>query len=1149
MNSKQIVLFITCYFTVAFSLAQQIKNVNTSGQYRAVNWGLDEGLSNNRVYSMIKDVNGFLWIGTTFGLNRFDGSTFKKYIAYKTKKNKTIPGNGISNLIEDSLHNIWIGTNKGLSCYDTKADTFRNIFSSIPGVGILPFWATKDEVFCWDNPEHQLAAYNVHTLAKRTLVKITPIDSVGFGFSDQYAIFDAGSNSLWMAKGFHGTGGGLGGLLQVSLTDGKRTPVNWQCYRNIPNHSHWFEGMRFDRKRNSILISSQDGLVEFSLSDKKWHHIDALNKWVNVKDFWQWPCIDIDALGRVWVDTSPAGIIIYDPANNSVQLPFANDSVQQKNVSDEKLLLYCSKDGMVWSGGLSQKGIHQIIPFSPAVKNYVADPDQAHGLKSNDPFHFIHGGQGTIWMSSPNGINIFNPHTGFFDLLGVKDLQGVKGGGDLLLAFNVDTINKKAWILTDYNEPYYQMDIASRICNPVLYEDSNGKMSPLISVLANHPENKFPIAYKNGLIIAVSLPDHQEILEVNGDPVARKILSLPDGTVDLGNIQNIRTNEDNLLFLRRQNAATNLTYARHDNNWICTPTPLDSIEWNSIYFNKKDETYWVIAETQLIQYDKNFRVIRKYSSENGMPGVEIHDLIPDNKGNIWFTTDRSIFQLNTKNGTITTLSEKDGFLPQKYGVPRIETKDDDGDLYITAGGIGYITGGIGFDRINPDKYVFSPSSVYFESLKINQQPFPLSAGINQVEGLSLKYYENKIDLETGIIDYYSKGKGRIRYKLEAEGKNADWQYAPAYNTIRYEGMPPGNYKLVLQSSNAANEFNGPEKVLLIQISPPFWQTWWFRIVAMLFAAGLLYGFIQYRSRNLKQRNIVLEEKVMQRTNELHNSLAELKTTQDQLIQSEKMASLGELTSGIAHEIKNPLNFINNFSEINIELITEIEEEQIPALNETNLAEITSNIKTLKKNSEKINHHGKRIDEIVKGMLQHSRLGNVKKEPVNINTLCDESLKLAYHGFRAKEKTFNASFETRFDPDLPRIMVIPQDFGRVLLNLINNAFYTVNEKKKRSQSESLPDTLETESLYKPSVIVSTKRSGNKIIVTVSDNGLGIPSPIITKIFQPFFTTKPTGEGTGLGLSMSYDIITKSHGGELRAKSKEGIGTDFEIILPV
>ncbi len=1140
MDSKKISLFITYCFAAFFSIAQQIKNESNADKYRAVNWGLDEGLSNGGVLAMIKDVNGFLWVATPFGLNRFDGGTFKKYIADTSKKNKTIRGNGIGNLIEDSLHNIWIATNKGLSCYDIKADTFRNIFSNISGEAFVPFWATRDEVFCWDNAEeHQLVAYNIQSLAKRTLVKITSVDSVGFGVSDQHAIFDAGSNSIWMQKGFRGTGGGLGGLLQVSLTDGKRTEFTWPCYKKIPNHSHRSEGMRYDLKRNSIWIASPDGLVEFTLNDKTFHHIDALNELENVKDFWEWAGIDLDTLGRVWIATTPTGIIIYNPADSSVQLTFPNNSAQQKNLSDGNLFLYCDKDGMVWSGGFSGKGIYQIIPFAPAAKHYVGDTHQANVLTNNIVFNFVNADQGTLWMGSPDGIKVFDPRTDFLNLIRVKDLTGIKG--DFLFPINIDTIGKKAWIIAgDFwltGDGLYEMDLNTRKCSPVLYEDSNGNRLSLSSILVHHPENVHQIKYKNECIIGASLPGHQEILVVKSDaPIARKVLSFPGESIDLFHIY---TNDDNLIFFKRPNA--NLTYSFQNNQWVRVPTPLDSIQWSGIFYNKGDQTYWIIAETQLIHYDKDFRLMHTYTNEDGMPGVQIHGLTTDNKGNIWFTTDRSIFQLNTKTGTITMLSEKDGFLPQNFG--EFGSKDNDGDLYINA------EHNAGFYRISPHKYLFSPSSVYFESLKINQQPFLLSTGINNVEEIALKYFENNIVIETGIIDYYSKGKGHIRYKLEGEGKKADWQYAPAYYTIRYEKLPPGKYRLVLQSSNAANEFNGPEKALLIHISPPFWQTWWFRIVAMLSAAGLLYGFIRYRSRNLQQRNIVLEEKVMQRTNELHTSLAELKTTQDQLIQSEKMASLGELTSGIAHEIKNPLNFIKNFSEINMELITEIEEEQIPILNETNLAEITSNIKTLKKNSEKINHHGKRIDEIVKGMLQHSRLGNINKEPVNINTLCDESLKLAYHGFRAKEKTFNASFETRFDPDLPRIMVIPQDFGRVMLNLINNAFYTVNEKKKRSQSELLSDTLETESLYKPFVIVSTKRSGNKIIVTVSDNGLGIPSPIINKIFQPFFTTKPTGEGTGLGLSMSYDIITKSHGGELRAKSKEGIGTDFEIILPV
>ena len=246
-----------------------------------------------------------------------------------------------------------------------------------------------------------------------------------------------------------------------------------------------------------------------------------------------------------------------------------------------------------------------------------------------------------------------------------------------------------------------------------------------------------------------------------------------------------------------------------------------------------------------------------------------------------------------------------------------------------------------------------------------------------------------------------------------------------------------------------------------------------------------------------------------------------------------MASLGELTAGIAHEIQNPLNFVNNFSEVNSELADELKSEL--ATGNVQLAnEIAGDIKD---NSEKINHHGKRADAIVKGMLQHSRSSAGVKEATDINALCDEYLRLSYHGLRAKDKNFNAEIKTDLDETIGKINIIPQDIGRVVLNLINNAFYAVNEKAKLQAAS-----------YEPRVIVSTKKIGGKIEISVKDNGNGIPDPIKEKIFQPFFTTKPTGSGTGLGLSLSYDII-KACGGEIKVESKEGDGTTFIIQLPV
>ncbi|HET6544331.1 MAG TPA: ATP-binding protein, partial [Chryseolinea sp.] len=294
--------------------------------------------------------------------------------------------------------------------------------------------------------------------------------------------------------------------------------------------------------------------------------------------------------------------------------------------------------------------------------------------------------------------------------------------------------------------------------------------------------------------------------------------------------------------------------------------------------------------------------------------------------------------------------------------------------------------------------------------------------------------------------------------------------------------------------------------------------------------GLLLGLgafsiiavVLYRSNRQKQKtNKVLE-----------STLADLKSTQSQLIQSEKMASLGELTAGIAHEIQNPLNFVNNFCDLNKELLIEMEGE----IEKGNFAGIKGIIKDVISNEEKIGHHGKRADGIVKGMLQHSRSSSGIKEPTDINVLADEYLRLAFHGFRAKDNSFNVATKTDFDKTIGMVDVVPQDIGRVVLNLITNAFYTVSEKKKQSEDK-----------YEPTVTLRTKRNDGNVFISIKDNGNGISAKVLEKVFQPFFTTKPTGQGTGLGLSLSYDIV-KAHGGEIKIETIEGQFSEFTILLP-
>jgi signal transduction histidine kinase len=422
----------------------------------------------------------------------------------------------------------------------------------------------------------------------------------------------------------------------------------------------------------------------------------------------------------------------------------------------------------------------------------------------------------------------------------------------------------------------------------------------------------------------------------------------------------------------------------------------------------------------------------------------------------------------------------------------------------------------------------------------------ISPGFQMPINLRLPYDQHSFNFS--FVNQSALGRDKIYYRYILEGEDSEWSDVSPKSISRiYYNLVPGDYTFKVATRGSNGVWSEPA-TLSFEILPPWWQTWWAYLLFASLFGGMTYAIVYVRSQYLKKENRILEEKVLHRTSQLKKSIDDLKSTQSQLIQSEKMASLGELTAGIAHEIQNPLNFVNNFAELSVELADELKAELTKIdLEPSQKMELESITNDIIQNQQKIYHHGKRADTIVKGMLQHSRAGSGQKELTDINALADEYLRLSYHGLRAKDKSFNADFKMDFDPDLPKINVVPQDLGRVFLNLINNAFYACSQSSKGSKS--LED-------FKPLVTVSTKTKGDKIEISIKDNGPGIPDAIKDKIFQPFFTTKPTGQGTGLGLSLSYDIV-KAHGGELKVESMTADsfpvdqarqGTEFTIILP-
>ncbi|HMH33981.1 MAG TPA: ATP-binding protein [Puia sp.] len=1124
MNKTAFIFCRCCMVLLVFisliSSAQLPNNENKSSGYRMISWNFQQGLLYGRTTSFVKDKNGFLWIGTVNGLNRFDGSGFKNYFSNQSG-NQSIISNQVLSLVQDSLNNIWIGTDKGLSLYNSQADSFSN-FLPDPGASfefkdIIPFWATSDEVFCVES-DSLFVSYNVHSYVKKKLAalpgKFEHREAIGL------SIYESKTNAVWLVPA-SGSLSARSGLFRFSLSTGKLELFDWPCFRHIPNHWHLTEGICYDRKRNSIWLNSEEGLMQLTLNDKKYQYVSALKNIFN-----RGVGIQMDTKNRVWVGTGNKGIIVYDPDSVSFEKPFAADSALSAKMNNFNYRILCDREGIVWIGYWigSPMGINQLIPMSKSIYQYPGDTRKRNSLRTSYGFAMDNDGD-KVWIFGRDGLDVFDPAQESFKQIGPGDFLSPDKNKQIFFL----TANKgpnKGLFSVEQNGGLYEMDLSTKKYKPLTLTDKS-----------NHPILNLRMSS-----VATPLNKHELIISNENDSlvfILNKDSTTAHLLVDAGDsaISDIVTDDDHLIFLKRKKAEGSSTYSFAKGKLFRIGCPLDTLQWNNIVTDPADHSYWVALPGALVHYDQHFGPIHRYTRNDGIPLVNVWGIKPDGRGNIWFNTETSIARLNPATGKITTISEKDGWHEHGFKTSTVVVQDTKGDLYF----FGYGS----LDRVSPTKFIetYPPPSIYLKSIEINQQPFPLSTGANNLTALSLTYAQNRISINIGIIDFFSGGKSQIRYKL---GEHGNWQYGPSDYSIYYESLPPCQYKLIMQASNASGAYTGPERVLLIDINPPWWKrTWSYAIFVLAFVASL-WAFIRYRSRALKEKNIALEEKVIHRTKELKHSLEDLRETQTQLIQREKMASLGELTAGIAHEIQNPLNFVNNFSEVNGELIDEMNQ----ALNQGNVAEARAIAHDIKNNLEKVIHHGKRADGIVKGMLLHSRASTGQKELTDINALADEYLRLGYQGLRAKDKSFTASIRTNFDESIGKISILPQDIGRVLLNLFNNAFYSVTEKAKQ-QPRSLPSDLSIQPLkkeeYDPIVSVTTKKLNDGVEIRVRDNGMGIPKKIIDKIYQPFFTTKPTGEGTGLGLSLSYDIITKAHGGKLTVETDEGEYSEFIICL--
>ena len=884
-------------------IVQSQNNTDTTSKYRAINWNIQDGLASSSVFFTKKDIYGFLWIGTRNGLSRFDGCVFKNYYHVPGRTGTFNASESNYGMEEDSLHNLWIGTNNGLYRYDHHADTFSQVIPvSLLRTGLLtiPFQSTTSEIMCIEykeisieNISFQIVSYNSNSLMRKEYATIEN-DTVGAPFqTSAFSYFDSTTNSVWLLRNWldRSTGSAEGvGILEVNLTTGIKKVHKWPCFQGLKRHNHSAIAMEYDFNRHCLWLNSQEGLIQFTLNDKQFH-LAYLNNNISKRDadgFFSGG-ITIDNKKRIWFASKIAGIVIYDPSNRSIDYPFIKDREFNKMLADKNALIYCDIDNNIWLGYWNRKGLYQIQSYLPAVTPYQYKASMIKNDYDQNKFRFLNficGNENILWYSAPNNgfgtINMLNNKLKsyqYYDLK-IEPVDRVKRLFDLISIHKVDTINHKIYISDQTRSPggQYVLELNTMKCKSILFKDSTGK-------IINLQGNLFA-GFRNDLIISGYSEDGTQIIcEVDTHiDIGNQIFSLAPSEIY---IKKLISFDKGYLFLLRSGDNNNLTY-RFDNSirkWYLSPSIFDTYSWNNI-ISDREAGFWLTGERQLIHFDRDFKKLRTYTPADGLPEIEIHNLIEDLRGNLWFNTDRAIYQFNIQTEVISKLTEKDGFDQYQFQLGSNLLEVPNGNIYIPLIDSGFI-------KINPNKYKYTATSTYLNAIQINEKPYSISVNVNTLNDLSLKYNHNQISIETGIIDYYSKGTSHIRYKLN----DGTWQYGPARYTIRYQDLQPGKYILQMQSSNAANEFIGPIKTLNITIAPPFWRTWWAYSFYLLASIGAIRGLVQYRSKALIRRNEILEEKI------------EFMNLKQRASELETRALKAQMNP---HFIFNCLNSINNF---------------------------------------------------------------------------------------------------------------------------------------------------------------------------------------------------------------------------------------------
>jgi signal transduction histidine kinase/ligand-binding sensor domain-containing protein len=1101
------------YFSVILLISFQLFFSLANAQLKSSNFTAYPDLEGVSVNDVITDRMGNVWIATSNGLVRYDGYEYKRF--YPDPNDPKTMGSILTiRLFEDKKGHIWIGCIDLLSEYNPDTKSFKNYnFSKLTDFpsgmqiiitainadsrGRIYFGATSytgivasHAVFYKDKNSTQLKRFDPPNKEKVSNVYYATSDKLG---------------NIWIVAD--------NGFFKIN-NEGKLQTLKWPL-RKSPPYDKYYRSMKADKNGNFWLTSSNSELSVWNPSSGKLKSYPIKTLSIKWKGALWTNEMEIDTKGNIWLGTNQ-GLLYFDIKKE--QFEIIQESTDLKLANTIINCLYFDTFDNLWMG-TAAKGLLRYCN-RPVLKSYVYDKMDKNSITPGWVTTIFESSDGKIWIANDSGFNVFDPvqHS-----MAPYPLQALIKGLEWNFPIGHFEPNQ---ILVNTNKGCFLFDTNTKKIKKTKLDAVLDKT--FITKIGKDSHGNQWYCTENGAFLKIKNKEkfrHFDLTTIAGSNASSNqvvnIYDSPKHGIWL------LTNNGLFLYNYGTNKVERFGFDKKKGD------VLGSHDINSFYEDSEGIAWIGTWGGGLSRYNIETKKIKTYTTSDGLPSLGIQGILPDQKNNaLWLSTFEGISRFSIVDEQFNNFSIEDGIQGRLFA---------DGSYLKTSGGFMVFGGNNGITVFNPDDIAknSTPPKVFITDFKMGDLSIYDNLGLSKkresdkAKDIVLHFDQNSISINYTGVHYANPPRNKFAYKLENYDKN--WREVGNIRTAYYYNLPPGDYVFRVKAANSNGVWNESGASVAFSITPPWWRTWWaYTLYGILFILGVFLVDRFQRKRLLEKEHVLAKEKELAHAREIEKAFNTLKTTQLQLIQSEKMASLGELTAGIAHEIQNPLNFVNNFSEVSSELLEEMSVE----IEKGDFEEVKNIAEDIKQNLKKINHHGKRADAIVKGMLQHSRISSGQKEPTDINALADEYLRLAYHGLRAKDKSFNAELETHFDPILPKVNVIPQDIGRVLLNLFTNAFYATHQKQKTETHD-----------YKPVLCVTTAQKANLVEITVKDNGTGIPEGIKDKIMQPFFTTKPSGEGTGLGLSLSYDIVVKGHGGTINIETEEGNGATFIITLPI